>query len=89
MSALCCVVLARAEMEMVRESRERDKESGVDRNACIVDRNQFFNTQVRPERGFVTYMLHVRSTRCNRRSGSNVQEKNARERKALTYCPTY
>lgn len=35
-----------AEMEMVRESRARDKEEGVDRNACIVDRNQFFNTQV-------------------------------------------
>ena len=35
-----------AEMEMVRESRERDKQGGVDRNACVVDRNQFFNTQV-------------------------------------------
>ena len=40
-------------MEMVRESRERDKESGVDRSACIVDRNQFFNTQVRLERELV------------------------------------
>lgn len=34
------------EMEMLKESRARDKEDGVDRNACIVDRNQFFNTQV-------------------------------------------
>lgn len=33
-------------MEMLRESRARDKVDGVDRNACIVDRNQFFNTQV-------------------------------------------
>lgn len=36
-----------SEMEMLRESRARDKVDGVDRNACIVDRNQFFNTQVR------------------------------------------
>lgn len=35
-----------SEMEMLRESRARDKADGVDRNACIVDRNQFFNTQV-------------------------------------------
>lgn len=33
-------------MEMLRESRARDKVDGVDRKACIVDRNQFFNTQV-------------------------------------------
>lgn len=33
-------------MEMLRESRARDKVDGVDRNACIVDRSQFFNTQV-------------------------------------------
>eukprot|EP00903_Cladosiphon_okamuranus_P010692 g10105.t1 len=36
----------RMEMEMLRESRARDKADGVDRKACIVDRNQFFNTQV-------------------------------------------
>lgn len=40
----------RAEMEMLRESRARDKADGVDRDACIVDRNQFFNTQVTRER---------------------------------------
>lgn len=40
-------LLSNPEMEMVRESRARDAKDGVDRNACIVDRNQFFNTQVR------------------------------------------
>lgn len=35
-----------SEMEMLRESRARDKIDGVDQKACIVDRNQFFNTQV-------------------------------------------
>lgn len=33
-------------MEMLRESRSREKADGVDRDACIVDRQQFFNTQV-------------------------------------------
>ena len=33
-------------MEMLRESKAREKEDGVDPNAFIVDRNQFFNTQV-------------------------------------------
>lgn len=33
-------------MEMLRESRAREKVDGVDQKACIVDRNQFFNTQV-------------------------------------------
>lgn len=31
---------------MLRESRSREKADGVDRDACIVDRQQFFNTQV-------------------------------------------
>lgn len=43
--------LCAPEMEMIRESRARDKGAGVDRNACIVDRNQFFNTQVRRHEG--------------------------------------
>lgn len=33
-------------MELVRESRARDADDGVDKGACIVDRKQFFNTQV-------------------------------------------
>lgn len=45
---LYCVifVVVNTEMEMARESRARDAKEGVDRNACIVDRQQFFNTQV-------------------------------------------
>lgn len=39
-------LLLLAEMQMVLESRARDAEAGVDKTACIVDRNQFFNTQV-------------------------------------------
>lgn len=41
-----CRSFRSAEMEMIREGRAREKEEGVDRNACIVDRSQFFNTQV-------------------------------------------
>jgi len=45
-AAVQTLTLSCSEMEMLRESRARDKVDGVDRNACIVDRNQFFNTQV-------------------------------------------
>ncbi|CAN0510665.1 unnamed protein product [Ectocarpus sp. 12 AP-2014] len=33
-------------MEMLRESKAREKKDGVERKACIVDRHQFFNTQI-------------------------------------------
>ncbi|CAN0565336.1 unnamed protein product, partial [Ectocarpus sp. 12 AP-2014] len=36
----------RMEMEMLRESKAREKKDGVERKACIVDRHQFFNTQI-------------------------------------------
>lgn len=51
-----------SEMEMLRESRARDKLDGVDRNASIVDRNQFFNTQVNIEKkdseGYCASLFH-------------------------------